>query len=773
MHNYSSTITSFQQLSLTSWMQNNDYISPSLGVMDYMTGKTLSSGVYSLASSQLHDLSLIVTGTTRLGPPHLKPVEQLPSAGPQRRHSLPPRPCHQRSTSLCAQYARGHKVRAVISPETAIPSHLHYIRRNGINSAHDLRFALSYIDHLHPAFKQITDTVRQRHQSGHLKIRIDPKLKNLSYAESSFQQRVDRTTEMYGNKIVLERGASVSTFFHEILHTLPLSIVEPVLKAAGFEHPFVFPEVNPEHRFAGLRNSILEHMRLNEALSFGIGTISHELEREKGVTPVFQSAMDRNLDNAWKTASWKGIYNTFPQYLPHYEDREGVNATLLALVVKTEGRTTLTFDEAETLLKIQDGKLSPTDFFQFLQNYINRYVESHSLEVHPDSYSLNNVARRMDVASSWIEGTAPTSINVWVLLKITSALDSIFASLETWGKTDLPQISRQTKGNKDLQPHEVPPVETHEDRQSLFASYSRVVDSILTDPPPDLSREEMAAMISYTRMLPPELAKEFGELNRIVSANSTKGTKDLRVIQGLILYDKGFEDTGQALITQNITTKIFKKLISTIQKTLSPEHFMNLLTNQNRIAAEGQARLATYFQTEASGQFDWDFVEEGWQETMTTMAAHPDLFDSGTWHEIGLWFYDNIDEIDVFVAQDEGICSFEFSELSSIRTEQRLILKALSELRAQTDLDPRVRELADKMWVSHQEKASAALRASFAWAEKAGDPLLLRHLVSSIPTIRLLFTNEEISELRQNLPPDFQTAYRGPKWPLMTVESGQ
>ncbi len=569
------------------------------------------------------------------------------------------------------------------------------VRTKGIRTRRDIEHALAYLTWLMPG---LVIPVRAIREEG-IPIELGPPGLTYSYARPTFGGMVNRNAPDYGKKIVVERGATPEVLLHEIMHVLPLGHIRTI---ASLRHGAIFshipepPAVNPRGTYQAIRQAILENIRIGETISFGSECLVYDMERDRNIQPVFHSPMMSYLDDAWRNATgrgWDAIRATFPQYLPHYEERLGFSTILLALIVKVEGRTELTDEEFEIITKGAKGDIPFKQFVTYFQRYLDRYVQEKGLDVSPEFFSLEQVIRR----------TSLVSVSIDTLAQV---VESVFMTLEELEKRksveDLPPPAK-------LEEADIPPAASHGDRTSLFVAYSGVVDRFLENPPPSLSREELSSLVSYVRMAPPDAAIELASrLNVYLGA----GFEDLRVTLGLILYEKGFHRRGRELVSDSLDLKMLPELLPHVKRIMGPQVVASFIRTRTDEFRQKMESFARGFHIWAMGQLMW--FGGPWEETARQLFEFPELFSANSWREVGQWIYDCSDDVDSHHSEFMlfSLWDTELGErIDKYRKEGDSFIRMLSRLRADARLDGMVKEAVDEAWHESRDRLAAGFSA--------------------------------------------------------------
>lgn len=617
------------------------------------------------------------------------------------------------------------------------------VRTKGIRTEKDIDHAMAYLEWLLPDLRTVFHDIKMREIS----IELGPPNLTYSYAKPTFGGMVNRNSPDYGKKIVVERGATPEVLLHEIMHALPLdhirSIASFVYGIASCVHGAYFrqipkpPPVSPADSFPAIRETILENIRISEVISFGSECLVYELERARNIQPVFHSRMMSDLNDAWNNrlkgtaaGGWDAIRATFPQHLPHYEERLGFSTILLALIVKVEGRTELTDEEFETITKCAKGDIPFKQFVTYFQRYLDKYVQEKALDVSPEFFSLGEVIRR----------TSLVSVSIDTLVQI---VESVFMTLEELEKRksieDLPPPPK-------LEAADIPPATSHGDRTSLFVAYSGVVDRFLDNPPPSLSREELSSLVSYVRMAPPDAAIELASrLNVYLGA----GFEDLRVTLGLILYEKGFRSRGRELVSESLDLKMLPELLPHVKRIMGPEVVASFIRTRTDEFRQKMESFAEGFRIWAMGQFMW--FGGPWEEAARQLFEFPELFSANSWREVGQWIYDRSDDVDSHHSEFM-LFSLSVTELGDCIDEYRKegdsFIHMLSRLRADARLDGIVREAVDEAWYEFRGRLTAGFSALAKLVELGGEFSLVDEAITKSLG---LYENDELAAIFGNL----------------------
>src|SRR3990167_2838599 len=111
-------------------------------------------------------------------------------------------------------------IKAVFPPDSPIEERYRRVRNEGITNNEELALALDYLAKLNPVLQNIINIVKHRMDAHQLTIEVRNDQKTHSYANPSFQGKVDRTTSHFGQAIVLHKNALPDVLLHEILHCL-------------------------------------------------------------------------------------------------------------------------------------------------------------------------------------------------------------------------------------------------------------------------------------------------------------------------------------------------------------------------------------------------------------------------------------------------------------------------------------------------------------------------------------------------------------------------
>jgi len=606
------------------------------------------------------------------------------------------------------------------------------VRRNGISLREDIEPALSYLSKLHPAFERLI-----RHVNEHdIPISLSGDLgQTHSYARISFNGLVDRTAPEHGKVISIARWSTPDVVLHEILHVLPLSVIREAFRELDFPvDSLEFPAVDPGASFADLRRAIFENIRLNETLSFGVECLVYELERQNGVTPIFQSDMMSNLDGAWLHGRLRGIRETFPAYLSHYESRLALITSLLACIVKVEGRNRIADEELEAMGVSDARGIKVPKVAEHLQNYLNRYVRANDLEVPEDFHSLRNILSRMQISFSEVPPE-----------QLARILDATFQNLEHLKSG---QAIVETPRLDPGRIVEVPASETQAQRLRLFSAYGAVVDRVLENPPGSLSREEIASLLSFARMSPPEAAQDLMQRMQIYLGS---GLEDLRVAGGLLLMEKGYPETGREWIRQGLKSDSLPQLVPILKARLAPELFADLLQGEWEGLARENGRLGEFFSMAGQDRIMWE--EPGMEAAAAELFRFPELFDARQWAETGSWLLEReeADSSSLPEAALMGLFSGQEKNYQQVRSRHRVYSRMLADLRNDAGLPEPLRREVDRQWSAILARDRAAYTALRGMMSVVKDTRPLTWVVERQDLD--LYSSEELNEIFRAFPP--------------------
>ncbi len=558
------------------------------------------------------------------------------------------------------------------------------VRTKGIRTKRDIDHAIAYLEWLHPMLKVVFRDLKIHNVS----IELGPPGLTYSYAKPTFGGLVDRNSPDFAHNIVVERGATPEVLLHEAMHALPLDVIRSI-DSGRFEGLFEsipeLPAVNPADSFSVIRQAIFENIRMNETISFGSECYVYECERGRGIRPIFNAQMMADLDRAWSIhyedwKKWAAIRATFPQYLPHYEERLTISTILLALIVKVEGRTELTDEEFARIQEGSRGEVRLSNYLEYFQGYLDTYVRKRKLDVPPEFFSIEAIMGRTGVTHLSSDAVA-------------QLVESIFRTLEVLEEQ---RTLEELPISKPLADEDVPPQASHVDRTKLFVAYSGVVDRFLENPPASLSREELASLVSYVRMAPPQVALELASrLGVFLGA----GLEDLRVTLGLILYEKGFQTKGQEMVSRWLDLAMLPGVLPHVQRIMGPAVAASFIRDRAAALEAFRESFAEGFRIVARDQFMW--FGGPWEESARELFEYPDLFASESWADVGTWIFEHSDDVDSTL--DEGeILALERSafgrRIDTYAKERGAFVEMLARLREDSSLDRSVREAADESW---------------------------------------------------------------------------
>jgi|GEM_PF-4385108 len=509
-----------------------------------------------------------------------------------------------------------------------VPIPLRSVRTKGIQCEADIDRALEYLAFVSPGLAKIVEVVQQRLAEGKLRIDIDWDEQDAASAQLTFQGRIDRASNEFGERIVVPGMAGPDTLLHELFHALPLHIIEPFFKRSEINKGLpALPRIDPKASFRELRQALLTHARAHETISFGAECCLYFSEEAELIRHFFNSEMMSDLYGAWLQDGLPGIEAVFPYYMTHYEGREGHLATMLALVIKVEGRTDLTWDEYEKLV----GRYE-TQELGLLEDYLKRYVTDRGLDVPPDFFSMMETANRTYRGSGIANKLGGGELERLVRASF-DALDLI--------EGQAAQEEAETAGLRDLAPEEVPPEETHADRRTIFAAYAGVVDRMLDNPPASFTHEELASLVSFCRLLPPQMALTLARRLKVYLLEA----RDLSVMLGLTLYEKGVKDEGGRMVMEELDLETLGKTRETIVGVMGDEFVTAFLEERLREHREQMERISPAFRIWAQDQF---ILEDGSEieSDLYMLFRHPELIGADGWQRLGSWLIEHPADID-------------------------------------------------------------------------------------------------------------------------------
>ncbi len=501
-----------------------------------------------------------------------------------------------------------------------VPAHFRNIWRRGLSTRADIELALDYIAYLDPSFSDIVDIIRGRISAGRLRIETDPSRGTGAAAELSFSGRVDRNSPDFGEVIRLGPGAGPDVLVHEIAHIIPLETLAGILKDDGIPEIPSPPHIGTIGSYEDIYRDVSENGRLHEVISFGLQSHFYDVEMRHGVVHSFGSRMMSRIYGAWRQAGFAGIRAMFTTYLAHYELKYGNIAAMLALMIKVEGRTDITWEEYNNVIKAAPGVTDVDKHFAVMERYLRSYAVAGGLDVPPDFFSMINVIRREDVHK----------INLFNLIR------SNFESLAVF--EELRQMRVAETAPAEISPEMVPPADSVTDRRALFSAYTAVVDRVLENPPPVFDRTQLASLISYVRMVPPQQALG---LARRLNVYLTREREDLGVTLGLILYEKGLHDEGRRLIAAHLDLGILNEMWSTVLKVVGPEYFAEILEAEVEDYLKERREIIDEFRIASLDQFV--FAGEEDKRRLFELMGYPETFEREGWHAFGLWLAENTD----------------------------------------------------------------------------------------------------------------------------------
>ncbi|MBN1282870.1 MAG: hypothetical protein JXA24_03765 [Proteobacteria bacterium] len=507
---------------------------------------------------------------------------------------------------------------------TDVPRELQKVRNMGIQSSGDIGRALDYLAVIDPRLAGIVEVVRKRLAEGKLKIELDWDRDDSAAAQLTFQGRVDRSSNEFGERIVLPGRAGPDALLHEIFHILPMYMIRPIFSGQRLPH---LPEIDPGASFRELRHALLMHARGHETISFGAQCMLYVLELGNFIRHSFNSDMMSDLYGAWEREGLAGIAAVFPYYMTHYELREGHIATMLALVIKVEGRTDLTWDEYEKLVSRYK-----TREMGLLEDYLKKYVTEKGLDVPPDFFSTIQAANRVLRAagpSAQLRGD-----------KLERVAQASFDALDLIEGLSDPKEA-EGAGISELSVGDIPPEEGRADRRAIFAAYAGVVDRVLDNPPASFAREELASLVSFSRLLPPQTALTLARRLKVYLLDAN----DLSVMLGLILFEKGLKHEGGEMVRQNLDLATLGKARDTIVEVMGEEFVTAFLKERLRSYGEERERFSQAFRIWAQDQF---ILEEGSavESDLAELFGHPGIFGADGWQRLGSWLIEHPADID-------------------------------------------------------------------------------------------------------------------------------
>jgi len=495
--------------------------------------------------------------------------------------------------------------------DTTIPEHLRVLRRMGMVEGQDERtieLALQYLEWLDPRLKEIVVLVRARMEAGDLTIEFAPAGQKFSSAKPTFNGIVDRSSPDYGKVISLEQGSWPDTLLHEILHILPVEVI-----SRYFDIPVEFPPIDPSLSFAELKANIFENIRMNEVISFGANCTVFDLEVARGACHHYPSEMKRDLHAAWRVNGYQGIRATWNAYLSHYEDRLSQITTVLALIVKIEGRTNLTDEEYEMIRKISWKKWDDDDFKTYAQRYFNRHLEklvARGVKLPPDFYSLSAVWKRMTGGS-------------YRRMEISETIDFLFQSLERLEvDADLERV--------ELTMSPVSSPRDPQERVRLFQSYSNLVTRRLEEAPEALTRNEVAAIVNYARLVPHEVA---AEIAKRLDPYLGPGFADLRVTLAIVLYQKGYHDWAKEQIMTLAKLEDLEKLAPLILNVMGEDFLLELIERHNDVFNRERSSHAESFSVLVQSRVNFDHLGDA-KAALLNVLNYPEIHHGWIWQNI-------------------------------------------------------------------------------------------------------------------------------------------
>lgn len=270
--------------------------------------------------------------------------------------------------------ASGATPRSPLPPPPPDLSHFDRIRTQGIQENADIELALEYIETVAPEFgRQLVDAYRK---CKNITIVIDPTLKNMSATDMLPIDYFDRNAS-YPRTIRLEKGTSVLTLIHELVHAIPADQLPDELR----QRPF--PVQDQAARFGTIREGARGALIFEESNAFGSQMIAYDELRTSdpsfkivdGLKPlyeVYKAGGDMVAERL--TALQKAL----PRLLPHYAAQARIQSIVVALAGKTGNERNPRFDINHIMSAIlgeeavpEDGKLDVFRVAKVLYELIN------------------------------------------------------------------------------------------------------------------------------------------------------------------------------------------------------------------------------------------------------------------------------------------------------------------------------------------------------------------------------------------------------------------
>lgn len=625
-------------------------------------------------------------------------------------------------------------VSATFQSHSDVPVRLRHVRTHGIQTRADVATALDYLVFMDKGLEPIVRLVRDRIKRKLLTIELAPSVAGSragtrAFANVTLNGFIDRSSPDFGESIVIIQNADPSVLLHEILHVLPLSEFRGLF---GDQKLPETPCVDPNLSFTDLQVAILENGRVSEVISFGSQARLYGIEAGHGITHVYSNDMMFKVEGAWKREGFQGVRSLFSGPLHHYDKSLGRASILLALAVKVTGNTKLSFNEVRELVGSD-----PERQFEFVERYFNRYAEERGIDIPPNFFSFAEAVKRsgtrgqVGIVGGLNRLFDPSKSDT----ALVSTFQSMFDALDHFSRrTSTPSHSAPDARSKVI---DVPPQASQPDRRRIFAAYTGIVDRLLEQPPASFTREELASLVSYTRLLPPEQSIEMADrLDVYLGA----GYDDLKLTLGLILYDKGWKKEGMTRIHQCLTNiNVLAQLLPTMLRILSPADMADVLTSVFSELDKKAEQVSDKFKAWAFGQF---LIEGNRRLTanLQILFSHPEVLTKQGWHNFGLWLTEHPADID-YTVDDASLLLLtptdESDYLRFIETRLKLV-SILNLLRSRSDLPGEIRAVADAKWediVSSRSAAFATLGQILASAKNHAGNLIPSELLAELDVI--------------------------------------
>lgn len=628
--------------------------------------------------------------------------------------------------------------------------------------------ATAYLTWLHPAFGKIMDAIAERGLTPTM--RQDGQ--NYSHTLNSFAKFLDRRAEGWGLEIQMENRATPDILLHEAAHALPLSVLREIfaevdlgIDAQGRTitlNDLIFPKLDPAGPYDILHAGTVEHGRLDEVMSFSLQAFSYQIERARGITPVFHHEMMSRIDDAWQQGGFQAVRQAFAHYLPHYEGKLGNQLAWMAAIAKTQGRIELTDKEVKDILKIpasQELAISSKMTSKLVENYLRNSGADLGVAIPPDYFTPEAILARIN----W--GKRNTYTTAQVLAEVFDSLEN-FTAYQRTSRRQAPGVVRPI--------HPPPDATTHEPYTQLLSRLVESTAEMLRYEPDSLTRQQMDAMVSLARLMPAELSFALAQQLRPYLGRSHQ---DLDLILSLDLYEKGFHEATVEPLQGQVKGDLPAAAWERILNTVGPEQTLTLLESHWEYQRNCHRRFAEAFEVVGRDQLNLEVEgidpaqyaqDQAALTNLHRLFARAELGGVERWARLGEFMLSEERSLEFIDTQHEIPFALEKSqrdELQQAQNHAHARMELLTTLRRRP-LPEALSQRVEALWRQELNQQSEILRA-WCGAIGAGAPgvannhphrMVLLYL-PELPWKHLEAT--EVEQLVAELPAEYQGAIRG------------